>query len=174
MIKWLVITVTLLAIVLSPFISWGKCDHDVIADVARMYGFEPHEYEVVMVSGKVLNASGDEVTGKWEHEDDGVHIITIQKSIFRPITVQTIFHEFAHAAQLKYNLYEPVKDKYQYEQHAELIAFNVMWQTGYWWNAVHSLFMHAFSLKPKEYLATREIWTTAFTGTKSVDFRPNL
>jgi hypothetical protein len=158
--------VVLFGLCAAPFIGVGKNYDAVIADAARMYGLEAHEYEIVFTDKVIINAAGEEATGLF-HEENGVYVIKVHKTFSRPYTIATIFHEFAHAAQKKYNL---DTGKYNKEQHAELLAFNTMWQSKYWWNAVHMLGMHSFYLKPPEYRVTYELWGGFITGASIVDF----
>ena len=152
-----------------PFVSFGKNYDAVCADAAAYFGIDADEYEVHLEKGRVLNAAGEEVNGTFNVELDGqangVYIIRAQKSFSRPWTIATIFHEFAHAAQHKYNLDLGTRTR---EQHAELLAFNTLWRSGYWWNATHMLFIHTLHLKPSDYLAPAALWTAVFTGAKTV------
>lgn len=163
-------TIILTALFIVPFISFGKDYDAVCADAARMYGIKPEEYEVHFSNGKVLNASGVGVAGTFNValDDDahGIYVIQVEKAAMsRPMTIATIFHEFAHAAQHKYNL---SYDGITVEQDAELLAFNTMWRSGYWWNAVHMLWMHTFHFKPGNYLVPGKLWYTALTGIETV------
>ena len=171
MFKWFAITfIFLILAFIVPFFSFGKSYDQVCLDAARMYGINEGDYEIHFSFGKVLNASGESVNGTFnvslDGEAHGVYVIQVQKSEFsRSMTVATIFHEFAHAAQHKYNL-----DLYgnTVEQDAELLAFNTMWRSGYWWDAVHMLWMHSFHFKPSNYLAAKKLWYTALTGIQTV------
>ena len=171
MIVYFILGVTLLT---SPFLSFGKSLDEVVIDAAHFFGIEEHEYEIEFISGRVLNAAGEEVSGtinEYECEEGSiVYKIRIQRSILRPLTIATIFHEFAHAAQLKYELLDKYDmfGEYNREQHAELYAFNVMWQSGYWWNAVHMLILHTFGGKPSQYRAPATMWNTVLTGANAV------
>jgi len=152
-----------IVIVSVPFISFGKSLEQVCTDAARHFGINEDEYEMHFTRGKVVTAAGEEVNGNIVFNEEGraVYTIRVQKSYSRPFTIAVIFHEFAHAAQHKYRLdYQG----YNAEQHAELLSFNTMWRSGYWWNAVHLLYMHSWHAKPKDYLVPRELWNIALTG----------
>ena len=176
MIKALVLVFVLFASVCAlPFIVPSTWDYNaVIRDAARLYGINEDEFNVTFINKPILNAAtGEESVGLWHFDIDnranGIHNIQIQKSISRPMAIATIFHEFAHAAQYKYKLQHP---NYTTEQHAELMAFNTMWNSKYWWNATHMLTMHTIKLKPAEYRVTNELWNCAMTGTNVMGFRP--
>jgi len=157
-----------------PFIGFGKSLEAVAADAARYFGIGEDEYEIRFLK-KVVNAqTGEEVNGthKWDFikTEDGVkpiHSIEVQKSFSRPFSIATIFHEFAHAAQDKYDMRDSYGD-FTREQHAELLAFRMLWRSGYWWNGTHMILMHTFRAKPKEYLVAGHLWNNALTGASPV------
>jgi len=154
-----------------PFLSFGKSLEAVAADAARYFGIDEDEYEIRFLK-KVINAqTGEEVNGThnivFDDNTNPVHSIQVQKSFSRPFSIAVIFHEFAHAAQDKYNMKDSF-GKFTREQHAELLAFKMLWRTGYWWNATHMLLMHTFHAKPKEYLVAKQLWTNAVTGVSPV------
>ena len=158
----------------APFIGFGKNLNAVCADAARMFGIDENEYRVEFVK-KVVNASGEAVNGtfniSFEDSETGEYIIRIQKSpISRTFTVGVIFHEFAHAAQHKYKL---KLDGYTREQHAEMLAFNMMWRSGYWWNGVHMLMLHTLNAKPVDYRVSKQLWNIAASGNNSFLEVPN-
>ena len=169
--KWFVIIFTVMMVLfIAPFISFGKSLDKVCADAARMYGIGEGEYEVHFSSGRVLNAIGQGVSGTFnvKQSDESLDFYSIQvekDSLSRSMTVATIFHEFAHAAQRKYKL---DLEGNTVEQDAELLAFNTMWRSGYWWEAVHMLWVHTFHFKPSEYLVPGKLWYTALTGVETV------
>ena len=165
---------------IAPFVSWGKTSAEIYLEVAAKFAIDPDMVDISFNNGRVLNASTGEMVGGtsqtvWVMNEHGEFvidsfIIQVQESIIRPMTVSTIFHEVAHAAQDKHGLWDS-SSQYSREQHAELLAFNLMWRSGYWWNAIHMLFMHSFKAKPSEYIVTDQLWSTAFTGARTVDFR---
>jgi hypothetical protein len=161
---FLSVLITAVCIVAVPFISFGKPIAEVCKDAAVLYGIKADEYQIEFTK-KVVNANGEEVSGTFTvaSGEKQIYTIRIQKSVSRAVTVATIFHEFAHAAQHKYGLWNE-KNDYTHEQHAELLAFNTMWHSGYWWNAVHMLYMHTAHAKPADYLAPEQIWKLAVTG----------
>jgi len=160
--------------IVAPFISFGKSYYDVAADAARMFGIYEHEYRVTFYRGRMVNAAGQEVSGTFNLALDGeanlIFNIRVRRGLSRPMTIATIFHEFAHAAQYKFNLVDEngYQNGYNREQHAELMAFNMMWQSGYWWNSIHMLTMHTFWAKPSSYRAPSSMWNTFLTGATSV------
>jgi len=183
MIKGLLLFFLLGAILLvSPFMNFGKCLDQAVNDAARMFGIAGHEFNVTFYSGRLLNARGQSVSGTitFEREIDTenerintVFNIRIRRYLSTPMTIATIFHEFAHAAQYRFNLvcretgYCP--RGYNREQHAELMAFQKMWRSDtYWWNALHMLTMHTFWGKPTEYRAPGSMWRAFFTGANAV------
>ena len=177
MLKCLVIFCILTIVVLvTPFIGFGKCYYAVAADAARMFGIYEHEYRITFYRGRLLNAAGESVSGTFTLTRDGaedtrIFTIRVRRYISRPMTIATIFHEFAHAAQYKFNLICDrgyFNGRYNREQHAEVLAFNKMWQSGFWWNSIHMLTMHTFWGKPSEYRAPRTLWRTFLTGSSTV------
>ena len=154
---------------IAPLFSWGKSYDDVIATAAQMFGIEEHEFEINLTRGRVVNAAGENVSGTFRlcvrvteyNRVYGVYVINVRQTFSRPMTIQTIFHEFAHAAQHKFRLCFGGLHR---EQHAELLAFNKMWHGGFWWDALHMLGVHGLRLKPSDYLVPRQIMRTMLTG----------
>jgi len=159
---------TILFMAGAPFIGFGKSYDKIIADAARAFGINEGEYEVHFTK-TVVNAKGEEVSGTFnvvlDGQANGIYTLHIQKSYSRTFTVGVIYHEFAHAAQHKYYL---SPGNYSKEQHAELLAFNALWHSKNWWNAVHMISLHTWHAKPKDYLVPREIWKTTLTGINTV------
>ena len=176
MLKFLLFLLIAVVVVMGmPFIGFGKNLDAVCKDAARYFGIDEDEYEVRFVKRVVSATTGENVNGTFNIDfEKGVYSIRVQKSFSRPFTIGVIFHEFAHAAQHKFNM-EDRGDfgKYTREQHAELLAFKMLWSTGYWWNGLHMLFMHSFRAKPKEYLAAGPIWSNALTGASAVSLNIN-
>jgi hypothetical protein len=167
----LIISTIIVIIVGAPFFSFGKKSYESIcADAAKYYGIDEGEYIIHITKGKISFAA-ELISGtynlEYDENDRRVYVINIEKSVSRPMTIETIFHEFAHAAQNKYNM---DYGNYNREQHAELMAFNAMWRSNYWYNALHMLEMHSFHLKPKEYLCAAPLWKSIATGQKTVNF----
>lgn len=157
---------------LVPFVSFGKDLNAVAADAAALYGFD-HDQYVITFDNEVKNSKGENISGVYQGyatvESKKVHYIRVQKHLFRPITIATIFHEFAHAAQYQYELDMGTLSR---EQHAEILSFTTMWQGGYKWNAIHLLNIHLVG-KPKEYRIPELIWNTAF-GNPSAKIQSQL
>jgi len=155
-------------VIIAPFFTYSKKSYESICkDAAAYYGIEEGEYILHISKGKIAFAA-EMVQGTMtteEEEERKVYVINIETTPSRPMTIETIFHEFAHAAQTKYAL--DLKG-YNREQHAELLAFSAMWRTKYWYNAVHMFTMHTAKLKPAEYLCGKQIWNTALTGIDTV------
>jgi len=156
-------------VMLIPFFGFGKSLEAVAADAARLFGISPDEYTLTIERGRVVTAAGESVNGMiWSTMDarGNFHFdITIRRSISRPFTIATIFHEFAHAAQSKFNL---CYGEFTSEQHAELLAFHMMMRSNYWWNGLHMLMTHSFRTKPSDYLVAGTLWNMAFTGNSPV------
>ena len=170
--KWTFVVLALLCIAIgAPFISFGEGYDTVSTDAAAMFGIDKSEYEFHLQDGKVLNAStGEYVNGTISEsldEESPKYVIRIQKSFSRPWTIANIFHEFAHAAQKKYGLKDPELNP---EKHAELLAFNVLWRSKYWFNAWHMIYMHSFFAKPPEYRIPGKLIYTALTGENTAHF----
>jgi len=145
-----------------PFIGFGKSNDLVVVDAAAAYGIEQDEYSIQFVNS-LKDKQGNSAYGLYTYErKDGqvFHKIQIRNTISRPMMVATIFHEFAHAAQVKYKL---DIGELTVEQHAEVLSFSVMRQSGYTWESIHLLPSHLIA-KPKEYRATSQLWNIAFTG----------
>jgi hypothetical protein len=144
-----------------PFVSFGKSYELVVADAAAFFGVSEDEY-VVTFSDKVITSRGESVYGlvtmSTLESGDTMHNIQIKKSFSRPIVVASIFHEFAHVAQHKYDM--DFGDHSQ-EQHAEALSFQVMWKNGYWWDALHLLPSHLLHAKSTDY-RTLDVWRIAF------------
>ena len=171
----LAVLVIIIAAIAAPLVSFGKNYNAVCADAAAYFGIDPDEYEIHFTKGKVINASNEEVNGTFNvtfeideetEQETLVYVIRVQKSFSRPFTIGVIFHEFAHAYQHKY------RDKIDFngftrEQHAEMLAFDTLWQSGYWWNSVHMLMLHTWHAKPADYLVPKQIWTATLTGANS-------
>ena len=147
-----------------PFISFGKETYnEICADAAQLFGLNEDEYRVEFLKN-VVNASGRPVDSLFNYDDYNVktiYTIQVKKTISRALTIGNIFHEFAHAAQHKYNM---DFGGYTREQHAEMLAFNTLWKSTYQWNAVHMLTLHSFRAKPSDYLVTKEVWDIALTS----------
>jgi len=145
-----------------PFIGFGKGFDNVAANAASAYGIEQKEYNIEFVN-TLKDKQGNNVYGLYTYERKNgqlFHTIQIRNTISRPMMVATIFHEFAHAAQTKYKL---DIGELTVEQHAEILSFSVMRQSGYTWESIHLLPSHLIA-KPKEYRATSQLWNIAFTG----------
>lgn len=100
------------------------------------------------------------------------HYITIKanwtdKTVNASI-IATIFHEFAHAAQVEYTMIdwktgEPkAHPGITQEQHAELLANSVMMRHGFWWETNHVAFAHFINARPGEYLQRKEMFKVYF------------
>jgi hypothetical protein len=154
--------------IVAPFISFGKSYEAVILDAASVYGFSPDEYRIEF-KDELTDNEGNDVCGLYYGTEnvDGtdVHIIEIKNHFLRTVIVETIFHEFAHAAQAKYDL---DNQGYSMEQHAEILCFSTMWNNGYGWDALHLLPSHTFFAKTKEYNAADELWQIALTGETTI------
>jgi hypothetical protein len=146
--------VLFLLVVLVPFISFGKSLDLVAADAAKLYGFSEEQYSISF-SDDIRDRHGNRVLGMYRGRVDGVHIIEVRNHWLRAIAVGTIFHEFAHAAQVEYNL--DLGDM-TIEQHAEALGFQTMWHGGYRWDSLHLLTLHTFGGKGEYYRATGEVW----------------
>ena len=177
--SWIGLVLVFVLIVGAPFIGFPKgdeCYHDVAARAAEYFGIEKYEYEISFVSGTLVNASGEEIEGNFNIRTADsntfreIFVIRVKTSLSRPATIATIFHEMAHAAAYKY---EVENDGYTDEQQAELLAFDAMWQTRYWWNAVHMLYLHSFFMKPSDYLTPKKLWWGAITGSRTIAFTPH-
>jgi len=160
-----IITVCILGICLItvPFIGFGKSLDYVVTDAAAAFGIEETEYSIEF-SDNLTDKHGNSVYGlhTFERRDGEIfHIIKIRNTISRPAMVATIFHEFAHAAQIKYRL---DFDGLTIEQHAEVLSFSVMRENGYIWDSLHLLPTHMFA-KPTDYRAPGQLWNIALTGT---------
>ena len=178
MVKTLIVCIVILAAFLvAPFFSWGASYDTIVADAALLFGIDEDEYELTFYTGTLLNAADEEVSGTFstiarnvDGETKTIFIIRVRKYTFRPLTISTIFHEFAHAAQYKYDLLDD-SDKhgeFSREQHAELLAFDTLWRSDHWWNSVHMLYMHMFWGKPADYRAPGVILNTMVTGARAV------
>jgi len=146
-----------------PFISFGKSLKSVAVDAAQAYGIEDCEYTIEFVKSFEDDDIGENVYGYHYYEEiDGQmhHTIKIRKASSRPIVIGTIFHEFAHVAQVKYDL---DFGNLTNEQHAEILSFSVMRANGYKWDSVHLLPIHMFA-KPSEYRVSNQLWHIALTG----------
>ena len=132
--------------------SW----ENITKDIATIYGIENYTLEV---------KSRRMFQNDWgSHEYvDGTHKITIRASkIFRAVTIYTIFHEFAHAAQQEYELGINLGK----ERDAEVIVFSLMMMNGYRWEATYVLYRHLMvGALPREYNARSQIWEILTTGT---------
>jgi len=160
--------------VISPFISFGACNYTVASDAARMFGIEEHEFRITFYSGTLLNTRGEAVSGTFQKQSTStgpMFNIRVRNYLSRPMTIATIFHEFAHAAQYKYNMLcenRLYNNTYNHEQHAELLAFDKLWRSHYRWNALHMPIMHTFGGKPGFYRAPTSMWRSIFTGAPAV------
>jgi len=158
-----VLTLCALVFITVPFISFGKPLSIVVADAAHANGIDEHEYSIEF-SSKLKDKHGSTAYGTYTYvlRDGQIHhIISVRKTFSRPIMIGTIFHEFAHAAQTKYEL---ALDGLTVEQHAEVLSFSVMRASGYKWDSVHLLPTHMFA-KSKEYNVSSQLWSIALTGT---------
>ena len=145
-----------------PLISLSSKSYELVAaDAARAFGIQEHEY-VVEFLPRVTNAQGRSVQGLYTaiQNPDGTitHHIQIRVHHLRVMTIGTIFHEFAHAAQVKFNLSSP---SFNIEQHAEIMSFSAMRNSGYWWYSLHLLTFHTFFAKPAEYRVPSYLWQIA-------------
>jgi hypothetical protein len=174
--RLLAITILMTAVFLAPFISIGnesKNNYDkVVRDAAAHFGIE--NYRMNFLKGNFLNAGNNVVQGSIMQEfDDNLgrtHVITVHTNLSRPMVIATIFHEFAHAAQIEF-AYTMNFGDFHIEQHAEVLAFHAMWTSKYWWHAVHMLSMHSFAMKPNDYRAPKTLWSIAMTGNNPTGFR---
>ena len=146
---------TTLALII-PFIGFGGSYETVIADAASAYNLDINDYEVVFKDSEV-NAYGESVQGLYRVKG-AKETITIVTSWSRPMVVATIFHEFAHAAQRKYNI---DREGLNIEQHAEYLSFTTMWNSAYRYDAIHLLYLHAFGGKSDYYNALPQLLNTA-------------
>jgi hypothetical protein len=163
-----IITLCILGISLItvPFIGFGSSLDYVVADAANAFGIEESEYSVEFIDN-LTDRHNNKVYGlhTFERRDGEIfHIIKIRNTFSRPAMVATIFHEFAHAAQVKYRL---DFGDLTIEQHAEVLSFSVMRDAGYIWDSLHLLPTHMFA-KPTEYRAVNQLWSIAFTGSRAV------
>jgi len=174
--KSIIFTMVLLfCVLISPFVSWGwgKEYDTVISDAANYFGIDLIEdnIQVIFVDKPILSAAGEANGLMVPLRDDRAALtgykISVQKSLSRPWVIATIYHEFAHIAQHKYDIRD---ERYGTEQHAEVLAFDALWHSKYWWNGVHMLAMHSFHFKPKEYIAAGALWNTATTGQHATSF----
>jgi len=158
----IIIATIAICLITVPFLSFGKSLDYVVADAATAFGITEDEYSVEFTNN-LTDAHGNSVYGLYtfeRREGKIFHIIQIRNTFSRPIMVATIFHEFAHAAQTKYNL---DFGDLTIEQHAEILSFSVMRDAGYVWDSLHLLPVHLFA-KPQEYRAASQIWNISFTG----------
>ena len=174
---WRVIMAVVSACLIAPFVSFGHSLDTVRMDAAAMFGIPEERYSMTFQSGRVLNAhTGDMVNGTFQRTFielecgtfESHYRMQVQNSIMRPMTVSTIFHEFGHAAVREHGIWRRSESEYTEEQFVEKLAFQMMWNSGYWWNAIHMSFMHSFGGKPREYRAPATIWSTIFTGKNAV------
>ena len=154
-----------LAFLTVPLASFSKLSYDEIcAQAAGFYGITESEYNVAFTS-QITSDAGRDLTGLYKgyniQSGIKVHNIEIKKSWLRSTVIATIFHEFAHAAQVKYDL--DLTDHTR-EQHAEILSFSIMWENGYRWEALHLLPCHTLRAKPAEYNVSRELWDIALTN----------
>jgi len=158
----LVFAFVALCCITVPFVGFGNSFDPVVVDAANAFGIEDHEYEVEFVDN-LKDRHGKKVYGLYTYErrnGELFHIIQIRNTISRPAMVATIFHEFAHAAQIKYGL---DFGDLNVEQHAEVLGFSVMRASGYRWDSIHLLPTHMFA-KPTEYRVPDQLWNIALTG----------
>jgi len=142
-----------------PLITFRHTPYEkVCAAAAESYGISPAEYQVQFVKD-LKDEIGESVQGLYLGCNliDGVKVFKIQISDqpLRVLMTEAIFHEFAHAAQDKYDL---SFGKYTREQHAEILSFSVMQKNGYWWESLYLLTAHTFFEKPASYRAPGELW----------------
>jgi hypothetical protein len=150
---------------ITPFINLKAVNYESICkDAAKIYSIEEDEYVLTFKKGKISFAK-ELVSGTLDIDEEEMYEIVIETNYSRPMTIATIFHEFAHAAQDKYNL---DLRGYNIEQHAEILAFQTMWRSKYWYNALHVLEMHSFKLMPRDYLCPTPIWKAAISGLEVV------
>ena len=175
--RGLALVVFMTVVFLAPFINFGGAHKNnfeqVVRDAAAHFGIEEHEYEIQFLSGRFLSAGTNAVQGNirmdFSEELTRKYVITIHTSLSRPMVISTIFHEFAHAAQDKFR-YSMYFGNYNKEQHAEILAFHAMWNSRYWWDALHMLTMHTFPMKPSEYRIPRTLWKIFATGENVLNF----
>jgi len=155
----LILLGTFSAAVIVPFFSWDNtCYNQVAADAAEMFDLDINEFNIVF-SRNVVSASGQPVQGVFRtSKTEEKKTIEINTSWSRPMVISTIFHEFAHAAQYKHEL---CGGDLNHEQHAEALAFDAMWNSKYWWNAVHMLTLHMAAGKPADYRTPASLWNIA-------------
>ena len=163
------VIVFMLLLVFVPLVTFNNTSYEKIAaDAANAYGLRSAEYQIEFLS-EVKDGQGKSVQGNYFGYDhaSGIHRIQVKKQSMRVFTIATIFHEFAHAAQEKYDL---KLGKYNREQHAEILCFSTIMSTPYWWEGIHLLSLHTFFAKPTSYRVPQELWQTALTGTSPVMF----
>jgi len=136
--------------------------HQIAVQAANAFGIQENEF-VIEFKDDLRNKNGRQVQGLYIGNriinDTRVHHIQVRKQHFRVLTISTIFHEFAHAAQFHHNLCTGDLNK---EQHAELLAFTAMQQNGFWWESLHMLTLHTLNAKPVEYRIPSELWAMTF------------
>ena len=160
-VAWSLLGIFMAALVgfIIPFIGFGGPSFKAVAaDAAAAYNLDINDYEINF-QRQVTNSQGQHVQGLYRVAD-GKEIIFIQTSWSRPMVIATIFHEFAHAAQKKYN---PDTAGLTIEQHAEVWSFSKLWHSAYRYDAIHLLSMHIMG-KGAEYRAAGAIWGIAFSG----------
>jgi len=150
-------------LIVVPLISFGTDYDKVVLDAARAFGIEADEYRIEF-KNNIVSAGGETVQGRnigYEKDGKKTHIIEIKKQSLRVFTVKTIFHEFAHAAQYKYNL---DFGNYNREQHAEMLAYKTMQKSGYWWDSLHMVAFHILGASPAEYRVPSELLKITFSA----------
>jgi hypothetical protein len=152
------------ALTLCTFVGTRTPFDVVVADAARLFGLEEDEFEIVFVDD-LRTRDGMQVHGMHTSvrvgEDKHIHRIQIRNHPIRVIMTATIFHEFAHAAQIKYDM---DFGDYNVEQHAEILSFQTMWNGGYRWDALHLLPLHALGGKNEFYNVRSELFQVVRTG----------
>jgi len=152
----------MICFILVPFIGFGGSLNHVAVDAANSFGIQESEYSIEFTD-HLTDKHNNNLYGLYTYERRNgqiFHIIKIRNTVSRPVMVATIFHEFAHAAQIKYRL--DIGDL-NIEQHAEVLSFSVMRESGYKWDSMHLLPTHMFA-KPKDYRASGQLWNIALTG----------
>ena len=161
----------MLLFLVVPLISFGGDDYETVASrAAATFGIGEDEFTIEFTND-LRNSQGQSVAGLYLGieviNDRKVHRIKVQRHFLRVITVGTIFHEMAHAAQFHHGL---CPGEFNLEQHAEILAFHAMQQSGFWWYSLHMLSFHTFHLKPTQYIATAQMWSMT---TGNWDFEAN-
>ena len=104
----LLLLVEVVVFLILPLVSFNALSYDEIcAKAASVYGIGSDEY-VVEFKNVIETQQGNKYSGLYSGyktvKGVRVHDIQIKNSFFKSTVIATIFHEFAHAAQTKYDL----------------------------------------------------------------------